>query len=968
MKKLFSLIAAVLFAGSMMAGSYTLSFKDSGSSSDNSTKRTTVADIVATGAGYVSAVEATNVYNARVGRGIKLGTSSATGSLELTLGTPVKATSIVVCARRYNDNERTLKIQDKDFEIDATKDSAECTYTYEAATEISKIALASTEKRNYLISVTVNFEGENPDPDPEPEPAKNLGEKTIAEFLALKNTKDTCVLTGVVADIVMDKNDPTKYNKYGNFDLVEGTDSLYIYGLLTAAGEAQKFIEMGIDEGDTLTLKAVYAEYKGNPQAQNAVFVSLKKAPVAMDSIPTTAPAAPKQAEANVLAVFCNHYATNNVNFGISGWAGAYQILELEGTKVAFWKDMTWECIIDPAHVDSAHDFSAYKNLHVDMWAPAPAKIKFVAEAVAGANYKDGIAVDLKKGWNSFDFATAEWPSAYDFKNVKCFVLEQYQNPAGENFEHNPFAITNVYFWNAAEVETITCAKAAEDALAGKTDEVAVKGYVTDIAYAWANGSMSFWMADTKDGGKVFEAYKCAIAKEEDAVIVGDLVIARGTLAKYNTTPELAAGCTVEIIEKAERPDPQPIDADTITVAKAIELTMALDSAATSEKEYVVKGFVVDAQDFSWGSKQQIFFLADDAANAGAQKFEAYFCTAFENGEAIPVLNGDEIYLLGKLTKYFDKNANDFLPEIKNGKASFINKVAGDRTKPEAETITVAKALEIAKGLEIGASTAEVYTIVGYVTAMAGKNADGGWEQYGNQLFWIADAEGSTAASNADGAFEVYQGVADEEVKVGYKISVYTKIKKYNDGSAEGLVESDAKSPVTILEKPAAPELPEGVISCDSAVVLAAQIEDPVEVKSTTTGPEVKVWGYVTYAYNASEKDGKVTQSAWLSDTKGAKSGVIQGAYLEIASMESAVVVGDYVQIEGTLAKYLKEGKDGKPNEVVIEVINGRMCKVGEEGIENVVLTEKAQKVIVDGVLYIIRDNKMYNIQGMQVR
>jgi len=38
------------------------------------------------------------------------------------------------------------------------------------------------------------------------------------------------------------------------------------------------------------------------------------------------------------------------------------------------------------------------------------------------------------------------------------------------------------------------------------------------------------------------------------------------------------------------------------------------------------------------------------------------------------------------------------------------------------------------------------------------------------------------------------------------------------------------------------------------------------------------------------------------------------------------------------------------------------------QGIEEVVLTEKAQKVMVDGVMYIIRDNKMYNVQGTQVR
>lgn len=39
-----------------------------------------------------------------------------------------------------------------------------------------------------------------------------------------------------------------------------------------------------------------------------------------------------------------------------------------------------------------------------------------------------------------------------------------------------------------------------------------------------------------------------------------------------------------------------------------------------------------------------------------------------------------------------------------------------------------------------------------------------------------------------------------------------------------------------------------------------------------------------------------------------------------------------------------------------------------EEAIENVVLTEKARKVVVDGVIYIVRDNKLFNLQGAQVR
>ena len=42
--------------------------------------------------------------------------------------------------------------------------------------------------------------------------------------------------------------------------------------------------------------------------------------------------------------------------------------------------------------------------------------------------------------------------------------------------------------------------------------------------------------------------------------------------------------------------------------------------------------------------------------------------------------------------------------------------------------------------------------------------------------------------------------------------------------------------------------------------------------------------------------------------------------------------------------------------------------KAKGEGIENIVLTEKAQKVVVDGVLYIVRDGKLYNALGAEVK
>ena len=41
---------------------------------------------------------------------------------------------------------------------------------------------------------------------------------------------------------------------------------------------------------------------------------------------------------------------------------------------------------------------------------------------------------------------------------------------------------------------------------------------------------------------------------------------------------------------------------------------------------------------------------------------------------------------------------------------------------------------------------------------------------------------------------------------------------------------------------------------------------------------------------------------------------------------------------------------------------------VSPEGVEDIVLTVKAQKVVVDGVMYIVRDNKLFNVQGAQIR
>ena len=363
------------------------------------------------------------------------------------------------------------------------------------------------------------------------------------------------------------------------------------------------------------------------------------------------------------------------------------------------------------------------------------------------------------------------------------------------------------------------------------------------------------------------------------------------------------------------------MNAEVLTVAQAYEIGMALDSEATSETEYTVEGYVINAGSFFYDRKYQSWYMADEA-DATASDFWAYNCYPIEGTDTLKVLNGDKVLLVGNLRKYWD--GNKFIIEMRRANASFITKVEGSHVfNMNAEPISVAQAIKIAKTLDDRTYSEKLYEITGYVTAMSGSEADGGWARWSNQRFWIVDDKDSEAQTIADGAFEVYRGVASEEVHVGDKISIIAQLWR----SGETLQTSTGRVTILDEENPTpVPELPEGVISCDSAVALAASFEDPIEVKATTTGPEVKVRGYVTYAYNASERDGVVHQSVWIASTEDGNP-VIQGAYLVIASLDEVVVVGDYVQLRGTLAKYLKEGKNGNPNEVVIEVINGTMQK-----------------------------------------
>lgn len=150
------------------------------------------------------------------------------------------------------------------------------------------IGIRSQSGALYLKNITIAWDGselpgeEEPEPEPEPE---EMGMVTIAKFLEAKDDFNIYTLCGTVSDIQKDKADSTQYNVYGNFNLTDSTGTIYIYGLLTPEGEAKKFREMNIHEGDVITLKGSYTEFKGTPQIVNAIFVSKSSGETALEAV-----------------------------------------------------------------------------------------------------------------------------------------------------------------------------------------------------------------------------------------------------------------------------------------------------------------------------------------------------------------------------------------------------------------------------------------------------------------------------------------------------------------------------------------------------------------------------------------------------------------------------------------------------------------------------------------------------------
>lgn len=230
----------------------------------------------------------------------------------------------------------------------------------------------------------------------------------------------------------------------------------------------------------------------------------------------------------------------------------------------------------------------------------------------------------------------------------------------------------------------ITCAEAAElcKALtdnASSVEAYTITGYITDVLSIISNNQQSFWMADTKDGGKVIQAFYANFPEGVKKFAAGSKVTITGRLFKYvkadGTVILEVKNPKVVIMEQGG--GEAGAEATKITCAKAVELCNALADNAYSVETYAVTGYITEVNGEP-SRNQQIFWMAD--TKDGGKVFNAFYANLPEGVERFVV--GSKVTVTGKLLKFVKEGTTTVTPEMKNADVTIIE-VGGGTVTPD---------------------------------------------------------------------------------------------------------------------------------------------------------------------------------------------------------------------------------------------------------------------------------------------
>ena len=286
--------------------------------------------------------------------------------------------------------------------------------------------------------------------------------------------------------------------------------------------------------------------------------------------------------------------------------------------------------------------------------------VEFVESTEVTISAEDGLKVYYTLDGTDPTNASTEYTAPFELTATTTVKAVAYD---GEN-------ASDIASQTFKKLQVLTCEEAADACKSTESaDKYVIRGYVTNVKYAYNDEykTATFWIADTKNGGQVLQAYSAKpVAETDKAVKVGDYVETIGNLKLYNTTPEITNG-TYTII-------PAPVVNHTITVAANPAEAGTVTGGGEFEEtdEITVKAVANEGYEFvNWTEGEEIvaetaeytFIVTADrnlVANfkvagptTGVDKVEATVAAkkAIINGQLIIVKDGVKFNALGQVIR-----------------------------------------------------------------------------------------------------------------------------------------------------------------------------------------------------------------------------------------------------------------------------------------------------------------------------
>jgi RPA family protein len=365
-------------------------------------------------------------------------------------------------------------------------------------------------------------------------------------------------------------------------------------------------------------------------------------------------------------------------------------------------------------------------------------------------------------------------------------VPEPYAWPTPSDEEEEEVVVTPTGSGTVDDPYNVAAAQALIQTLGAdvQSDEIYVKGFISQIdEVSEQYGNATYWISDTKGSTagqlEIYRGYSLGGEKFASAneIKEGDEVIVKGKVVNFRgNTPEFTTGSSLYSLNgqtASEKPVSETLGTldEPITVSKAVELINALEDGGTTEQDAYIKGKIttIKTTDENIAKYKNIDYIISDGTNE-LTVFRGKNLDNTDFTEAGQINVGDEVVVLGKLTKYVNSNTGAVVPEVAQG--NYIVKLTkGSTPGTDIKSLTVAEFNAASESNDVW------YQLTGTVKNL--KDND----QYGN--FDLEDETGSVYVygllSEKGGEKKKFQELAAAKgIKEGSKITIIGTRGSYN--------------------------------------------------------------------------------------------------------------------------------------------------------------------------------------------